>query len=138
MRIVGVSPSRLITVAIRPLLSINRPVEDLIRNRGFVNELVGEVPFHELGAATKHPNDGPSWKTGRAAAAVWVRIGPPRRDTRMTDGHAVAGVARGRNVGGVVEVERIQFILFPHLPLGSLIFAQLVGSPLGACWQESR
>src|SRR5439155_12860445 len=83
----------------RPLLSINRPVEDLIRNRGFVNELVGEVPFHELGAATKHPNDGPSWKTGRAAAAVRVRIGPPRRDTRMTDGHAVAGVARGRNVG---------------------------------------
>ena len=49
----------------------------------------------------------------------------------MTDRHAVTGVAGRRDVCGVVEVKRIQFILFPHLPVCREKVAQLVGSPVG-------
>src|SRR2546422_588219 len=87
-----------------PLLLINRAVEDLIRNRSPVYELPGKIPFHELGAATKYPNHGPSRKIGRSAGSIGVGEIKPARDAGMTNGHAVTGVARQWDVCRIVEI----------------------------------
>src|SRR6266480_3068401 len=43
---------------------INRAVEDLVRNRVLVNDLPRALPFHELRAATKLPNNRASREIG--------------------------------------------------------------------------
>src|ERR1041384_6514887 len=102
----------------RRLPLINRPAEDVVRIGNFVDELHGEIPFQESRTATKRSNHGASGKIVNGADGIGVRNIPPRRDTGMTNGHAVAGVARWWDIGGVIETERIQFVLLPHLTIG--------------------
>ena len=45
----------------------------------------------------------------------------------MTNGDSVPGIARWRNIGGIIKVEGIELVLFPHLPVGAEEIAGLVG-----------
>src|SRR5204862_4765697 len=75
----------------------------------------------------KHPNHCSAGQTGRGAISVGIRQGPPGRETCVTNGNTIAGIARGRDIGSIVEIEWVQLILLPHLPVGRQKVTDSVG-----------
>src|SRR6266542_1615445 len=57
----------------RPLFSINRAVEDIVRYGSLVYQLPGIIPFDELSTGAKRPHNGAARKIGDGAGTIWVR-----------------------------------------------------------------
>src|ERR1043165_9494459 len=116
-------------------LLINRAVEDFVRDRSLINDVPGVSPFNHLCAAAKRPDHSATGKVVDTALRIGVLKSPPRRETGMTDGDAVADVSRRRHVRRIIEIKGIQFILLPQLPVRRQKVAQFIGFPV---WNERR